>query len=96
MRTGTVLSAAASRLQYPAASSNRPFLPLRKKVERNSRDEQRNRKMDQHHMLGMFRLESRLNIEGVQHLGTIIGRRSFPSSSSESSKSTDTFPLWRT
>jgi len=51
-----------------------PLCPVRKKVEGHARKEQRNRKVDQDHVLRMFCEKHRLEVERVQGLAPLTAR----------------------
>ena len=63
--TGTVETAASRRLKYAAATKGPVFRPQREIVERHGGDEQRNREVNQHHMLCVFGEKHSFDVEGI-------------------------------
>ena len=64
-----------------------------REVERGSHNEERDREVDEHPVLGVLGEEYGLDVEWMQGLSSFTARRLCPSSSGESSRSTGMFLL---
>ena len=51
-----------------------PFRPLREKIKGHPRDKQGDRKMNQHHVLRVFRKQRRFDVERMQGLSSLTAR----------------------
>src|SRR5713226_2792898 len=83
----------SQKIAVSCRSQNLPLRPLRQEIKRHARNKQGDRKMNQHHVLRVFGQQRRFDVEWMQGLFSLTARRLCRSSSGESSRNTDTFPL---